>query len=161
MKEENKKKKSEILLSQYDEQVAATELGEQKMLATRMEMLASGQYAQADFNAELEKTKRLQADLEIQQSAELKYMAAREDLARVEEARAEMEFTKADPEATESERLIAQEAYQTSRREAVQTHGREFLVNAHQGRVVWGPGKYSDTLGPQIEEMSSYPAVIS
>ena len=96
--------------------------------------------------------------LRVTEAMRVKYMAAREDLARVEKARAEMEFTKADPEATESERLIAQEEYQTLRREAVQTHGREFLVNAHQGRVVWGPGKYSDTLGPQIEEMSSYPA---
>ena len=49
--EENKKKKSEILLAQYDEQVAATELGEQKMLATRMEMLASGQLSQEEFDA--------------------------------------------------------------------------------------------------------------
>ena len=49
--EENKKKKSEILLAQYDEQVAATELGEQKMLATRMEMLASGQLSQDEFDA--------------------------------------------------------------------------------------------------------------
>lgn len=48
--EENKKKKSEILLAQYDEQVAATELGEQKMLATRMEMLASGQLTQQEFD---------------------------------------------------------------------------------------------------------------
>ena len=49
--EENNKKKSEILLAQYDEQVAATELGEQKMLATRMEMLASGQLSQDEFDA--------------------------------------------------------------------------------------------------------------
>ena len=49
--EENNKKKSEILLAQYDEQVAATELGEQKMLATRMEMLASGQLTQDEFDA--------------------------------------------------------------------------------------------------------------
>lgn len=49
--EEIKKKKSEILLSQYDEQVAATELGEQKVLATRMEMLASGQLSQEEFDA--------------------------------------------------------------------------------------------------------------
>lgn len=49
--EENKKKKSEILLTQYDEQVAATELGEQKMLATRMEMLASGKLSQQEFDA--------------------------------------------------------------------------------------------------------------
>jgi len=48
---ENNKKKSEILLAQYDEQVAATELGEQKMLATRMEMLASGQLSQDEFDA--------------------------------------------------------------------------------------------------------------
>lgn len=50
--EEKNKKKSEILLAQYDEQVAAaTELGEQKMLATRMEMLASGQLSQQEFDA--------------------------------------------------------------------------------------------------------------
>ena len=49
--EENKKKKSETILAQYDEQAAATELGEQKMLATRMEMLASGQLSQQEFDA--------------------------------------------------------------------------------------------------------------
>ena len=48
--EENNKKKSEDLLKGYDEQVAATELGEQKMLATRMEMLASGQLSQQEFD---------------------------------------------------------------------------------------------------------------
>ena len=35
------------------------------------------EYAQADFNAELEKTKRLQEDLAISQSEELQLMAAR------------------------------------------------------------------------------------
>lgn len=49
--EETNKKKSENLLAQYDEQVAATELGEQKLLATRMEMLASGQLSQDEFDA--------------------------------------------------------------------------------------------------------------
>jgi hypothetical protein len=48
--EEDNKKKSEILLAQYDEQVAATELGEQKLLATRMEMLANGQLTQQEFD---------------------------------------------------------------------------------------------------------------
>ncbi len=48
--EENKKKKSEKILAGYDEQVAATELGEQKLLATRMEMLANGQLTQQEFD---------------------------------------------------------------------------------------------------------------
>lgn len=47
---ENNKKKSEDLLKGYDEQVAATELGEQKLLATRMEMLANGQLTQQEFD---------------------------------------------------------------------------------------------------------------
>lgn len=49
--EEDKKKKSEIILAEYDEKVAATELGEQKLLATRMEMLANGQLSQEEFDA--------------------------------------------------------------------------------------------------------------
>lgn len=48
--EEDKKKKSEKILAGYDEQVAATELGEQKLLATRMEMLANGQLTQQEFD---------------------------------------------------------------------------------------------------------------
>ena len=51
LKLKKQKKKSETILAQYDEQVAATELGEQKMLATRMEMLASGQLTQDEFDA--------------------------------------------------------------------------------------------------------------
>ena len=47
---EDNKKKSEDILKGYEEQVEATELGEQKLLATRMEMLADGQLTQQEFD---------------------------------------------------------------------------------------------------------------
>lgn len=89
-----------------------------------------------------------------------KYAAAREDLLRIEKARIHAASLKEGSEASETAKLLAEEDYQTQRREAVKTHGRAFLVAAHEGVVPWSDrkGDASKVLGPQIEEFSSYPS---